>query len=258
MKKKLCILMAAGLLLLPASPAMAGKNEDRIAELEAKVAALEQRVSDLEQLTTCSAETESAEEANGLDFVDESGFMLDGISVTADELIDIYRELKDAFSYEKIPEDPDEAEAYEHETFKLIGADNGLTEEQALNIFNYVSMYGIPGANKEFSLRFGDLRDTTINGTSLIIKAKISPSYSKEATIDQNYYSVCDIIKNQGGDKYDSIQYWAVADMTDGSEGKVISFTVPKQIIDRVVSGEIVDNKLGDYLEDLWILPSLL
>ena len=208
-------------------------------------------------------ETESLEadvsvpESDGLDFIDESGFLLDGISISSDELVEVYREFEDAFYYENIPEDPDEEEEYEHETYERIGADHGLTWEQARNVFDYVSMYGIPGANKDFTLEFGDLLDVNVSGTTVVIKAKIQPSYSNEATIHQNYFSVCDIIKNQGGDKYDSIQYWAVADMTDGSEGKVISFTVPKQIIDRVASGEIVDNKLGDYLDDLWILPSL-
>lgn len=91
----------------------------------------------------------------------------------------------------------------------------------------------------------------------LIIKAKIEPSYSNRATIIQNYFNVADIIKNQGGNTFDTIDYWAVADMTDGSEAKVISFTVNKDTIDLVYRGKIADNQLGDYADDLWILQSL-
>lgn len=76
-------------------------------------------------------------------------------------------------------------------------------------------------------------------------------------TISQNYYNACDIIRNQGGDEFTEIQYWAVADMTDGTEGKVLSFTVPKYVIDMISSGGFADNTLGEYAEDLWILPSL-
>ena len=76
-------------------------------------------------------------------------------------------------------------------------------------------------------------------------------------TIEQNYYNVCDLIKNQGLDAYDEVQYWAVADTTSGDEAKVISFTVPKSVIAKIASGNFPDNTLGDYVEDLWIHPSL-
>lgn len=45
--------------------------------------------------------------------------------------------------------------------------------------------------------------------------------------------------------------------MTDGSESKVISFTVPKDLIDKIKSGSVLPIELGDYVTDLWILPSL-
>ena len=58
--------------------------------------------------------------------------------------------------------------------------------------------------------------------------------------------------------QYDEIQYWVVADMTDGSEQKVVSFTVPKATIDMVASAErFADNTLGDYVDELWIHQSL-
>lgn len=90
----------------------------------------------------------------------------------------------------------------------------------------------------------------------LVVKAKISPSLTNALTIDQNYMNVADIIQNQGGDAFDEIQYWAVADMTSGSESKVVSFTLDDAVIKGVADGSIVDIELGDYAADLYIHPS--
>lgn len=90
-----------------------------------------------------------------------------------------------------------------------------------------------------------------------VVKVKISKSYSKSSTIAQNYFNVSDLIKNRGFDKYTKIQYWAVADMNDGSEQKVISFTLDEDTIQAIANNEIVDNQIGDYSDDLWIHPSL-
>ncbi|MCI5735565.1 MAG: hypothetical protein MR281_05440 [Eubacterium sp.] len=90
-----------------------------------------------------------------------------------------------------------------------------------------------------------------------VVKVKISKSYSKSSTIAQNYFNVSDLIKNRGFDKYTEIQYWAVADMNDGSEQKVISFTLDKDTIQAIANNEIVDNQIGDYSDDLWVHPSL-
>ncbi len=99
--------------------------------------------------------------------------------------------------------------------------------------------------------------NTTINDDTLVIKAKIESSYDNKATVDQNYYNIEDIIKNQGGDKYTEIQYWAVADMTDGSEQKVVSFTVSESVIKQIANNEIVTNQMGSYVDDLFIHASL-
>lgn len=90
-----------------------------------------------------------------------------------------------------------------------------------------------------------------------VVKVKISKSYSKSSTIAQNYFNVSDLIKNRGFDKYTEIQYWAVADMNDGSEQKVISFTLDKDTIQAIANNEIVDNQIGDYSDDLWVHPNL-
>lgn len=112
--------------------------------------------------------------------------------------------------------------------------------------------------NSDLTLEFGELISVN-NGSEgvVVVKAKIEPSYNNEATINQNYYSVCDLIKNHGFDTYSELQYWAVADMNDGSESKVISFTLNSNTIKNVYNGSIVENQLGDYVDDLYILPSL-
>ncbi len=91
----------------------------------------------------------------------------------------------------------------------------------------------------------------------LVVKAKISSSYNNAATVDQNYYNVEDLIQNQGCAEFDEIQYWAVADMSDGSEQKVVSFTVGSELIKSIFDKSVVANQLGDYVEDLYIHTSL-
>ncbi|MDE6035379.1 MAG: hypothetical protein K2G36_05660 [Ruminococcus sp.] len=107
------------------------------------------------------------------------------------------------------------------------------------------------------SLAHGELLEYTTVAGPLVIKAKIKPSMTNKMTINQNYMNVAYVILNQGGNKFNEIQYWAVADMADGSESKVIQFTLDKNTIDGIYNGNIVDIQLGDYVTDLWILPSL-
>lgn len=103
----------------------------------------------------------------------------------------------------------------------------------------------------------GEVLDVNFYENQIIIKTKIKPSNNNEATIHQNYFNIEDLIKHQGCDKYDVIQYWAVADMTDGSESKVIAFDVPSSAISGIKNGTIAANQLGDYVNNLYILPSL-
>ncbi len=113
-----------------------------------------------------------------------------------------------------------------------------------------------------YSLEFGELLDANPNGgidmNTLVIKAKIKPNLTNRMTITQNYQNVIKMIQSKDYSQYDAISYWAVADMTDGSERKVISFTVDKNCIDAITNGSIASGKtLEKYLTDLWILPSL-
>lgn len=109
---------------------------------------------------------------------------------------------------------------------------------------------------EELKLAHGELLSVTENGSTVVVKAKIEPNLTDKMTIAQNYYSVSALIRNDGFDKYDEIQYWAVADIA-GDEMKVISFTLDKTAIDGVHDGNIVDSELGDYATDLWIAPAL-
>ncbi len=113
--------------------------------------------------------------------------------------------------------------------------------------------------NAGYTIKFGELLDVTENEMNnvAVFKTKIEPSFTNDKTIKQNYHNVEDLIRNQGADKFDEIQYWAVADMTDGSESKVIAFTLNKQTIEGIANENIHAIELGDYVDDLWILPSL-
>lgn len=118
-----------------------------------------------------------------------------------------------------------------------------------------------PAENTEYKLEHGDLVSAITNEIDgknvLVIKAKISSSYNNSATVDQNYYNVEDLIQNQGCAEFDEIQYWAVADMSDGKESKVVSFTVGSELIKKIADKSIAANQLGDHVADLYILPSL-
>lgn len=111
--------------------------------------------------------------------------------------------------------------------------------------------------NLNYKSRYGEFKEATTLNNCLVIKFKISPSISNETTIHQNGYNVEDLILNQGADVYNEIQYWAVADMADGSESKVISFTVNKDLINKVKNNQVGGNKIIAYADDVWILPSL-
>lgn len=106
-------------------------------------------------------------------------------------------------------------------------------------------------------LQHGELLSLHEQDGIAVVKAKIAPSFSNSATVSQNYYNIEALVKKHGFDKYDEVQYWAVADMTDGSEQKVISFTVPHDILTKIAAGKLAINQLGSYVTDLWVHQSL-
>lgn len=108
------------------------------------------------------------------------------------------------------------------------------------------------------ALKFGDLVSVNYGGDGVIVvKAKITASYSNDATVKQNYFSVCELIKKRGFDSCQELQYWAVADMSNGEEAKVVSFTLDRTTIEGVANENIIENQLGDYVSDLYVHPSL-
>lgn len=116
-------------------------------------------------------------------------------------------------------------------------------------------------SNTPSSLKYGKLLDANPNGgadgNTLVIKAKIESNLTNDLTISQNYHNIIDLVLKQDCDTFDSIDYWAVADMADGSEGKVISFLVNSDCINGIKNETIVATTLDQHLQDLWILPSL-
>lgn len=107
-----------------------------------------------------------------------------------------------------------------------------------------------------YKLDTGELLDVKENDDVLIVKAKIKSQLTDKLTINQNYHNAVSIIKS-GGDKFKEIQYWAVADMREGGEDKVISFTVPEDVIRGVANSNIAATQLPDLVTDLWVLPRL-
>lgn len=110
------------------------------------------------------------------------------------------------------------------------------------------------------TVEYGELLEITDNREEngvAVVKAKITPSTTNDLTVAQNYHNAVDLIQNQGFDDCE-LQYWAVADMVDGSESKVISFTVPQDVVTQVAAEDVVATELPDFVVDLWILPSLV
>lgn len=116
-----------------------------------------------------------------------------------------------------------------------------------------------PNNDAENNLKYGELVSVNDNRTSngiVVIKAKIAANITDSLTVSQNYHNAVDLIQNQGYADCE-LQYWAVADMSSGSEDKVISFTIPQDLVAQISAGDVVATQLGDLVEDLYIHPSL-
>lgn len=115
----------------------------------------------------------------------------------------------------------------------------------------------VPAEAEEETLLHGELLDLVNNDGVVVIKAKIKPSSSDKTTVDQNYYNIEDYVKNHDMEGVTEVQYWAVADMNNGEEDKVISFTVPADLIEQIAGGRYPTNQMGNDVEELWVHPSL-
>lgn len=154
-------------------------------------------------------------------------------------------------------------ETPESEVFDRFAKEYKMPVDDLKKIINEVMVFAYsedrdPLAEHEIKYTSGELIEVidALDGV-VVLKFQIQPSYSNSATIKQNYHNAEDFIRKAGGEKYKRISYWAVADMADGSVGKVVSFDISEEVIQKVYNQEIVAYILEPYLENLWILPSL-
>lgn len=115
----------------------------------------------------------------------------------------------------------------------------------------------VTSAQNKYDLPFGTLMDIAAAGSTAVVKVKILPGEDKGITVGQNYYNVCDLIKNHGLSAYNEIKYVGVIDAANGKETNAVTFTVPKSIIDGIAVGLVTENQIGDSVTDLWVIPSL-
>lgn len=161
------------------------------------------------------------------------------------------------------PEDLSEKSAYEAKVSAQIGEKYGLSSENADLVYGYVLMNYAHLADEagastaDIELSRGQLLDVTITGSTIVLKAKITPNITNKLTIQGCYFDIYEAIQKYGLDQYDELQYWAVADMTDGSESKVISFALPHDVLMKVASEEVLENQLSNIASDVWISPAL-
>lgn len=205
--------------------------------------------------STAEETTESSTESD--EWADVKALNLDNAT-----MLSIYQDYQTA--WESVPEDPEQQDAYDKQVDENIGEKYGISADDAFKVYTYVltnydKMAAENGASdtSDIQLRHGDLLSTTVNGTTIVLKAKITSSLTKKMTVSSCFYDVYDAVKNYGLDQYDELQYWAVADMTDGSEQKVISFTVSHDTLEKIVNGSIVEGQLQSYSTDVWLSPAL-
>lgn len=105
-------------------------------------------------------------------------------------------------------------------------------------------------------LSHGDVVSILQNGDVVILTAKVKENLTNKMIIDQNYYIVEDLIKDNGFNTCNRLKYMSVMDV-DGDEMKVVSFDLNKEIIDKVYNEQIFGSQIGDNAENLWINNAL-
>lgn len=113
----------------------------------------------------------------------------------------------------------------------------------------------------KYRLRFGkllDIKNWEFKGKKrLIIKAEIKINFNNIFTVIQNGYNIENLILEQDLDKFDEIQYWAIANDGNIKEEKVISFTINKEIISKIKNREIEGDKIIENSQDIWVSPKI-
>ncbi len=234
------IIIVLVVIILLAAMASGGSGDENETETEAE--------------TNPKTETETEDgyewDAGGLAYLDMS----------RDELLAVYTAYDDILDkYDGDPMSMEDIDAYEKSCTEQIAEEYGLSTDDIDQIYFYGSK---PGYFATFDadtvdMKYGDTVNVNVNGSVITVEAKITPSWNNKMTIDQNYYNVCDFIRKYAGTGFTKISYWAIADMSDGSEQKVISFDVPEYMIEKIATQDFADNTLGDYVENLYIHQSL-
>ena len=105
----------------------------------------------------------------------------------------------------------------------------------------------------------GDLLSVIDSGYGdVVIKARVYPLATNKETITQNYYNVCDFIRHADLTGINDVQYWAVSDFGSG-EGKILSLSVSRDVIDMIQTTQFTDSNLGNYVQndDYFVIGSL-
>ena len=210
--------------------------------------------------TESSVEESTAEDSSVSADNDSDGWgSVRALGLDNSTMLSIYQDYQTA--WESSPEDPIAKRDYEAQVDEEIAEKYGISTDDASHVYmyvlgNYDKIAAENGASdtSEIQLHYGDLLSTTVNGTTIVLKAKITSSLTKKMTVASCFYDVYDAVEKYG---LDELQYWAVADMTDGSEQKVISFTVSHDTLEKIANGAIVEGQLQSYSTDVWLSPAL-
>ena len=191
---------------------------------------------------------------------------LDAYDLPFETKVGIYNDIQSEFSGSDNPaanpsSTSEEITDWENSVVQAAADKYNVSFEDAEKIYQYVSQgYLYHLDNLDIKLNTGEILDVNANGTTLIVKAKVNSLLNNKQTVDQNYYNACEIIRSLGDLKISELQYWAVSEAQSGDDIKIISFTVPSDVIAKVsgsTSTTFADNTLAGMVTDLWILPSL-
>ena len=107
-------------------------------------------------------------------------------------------------------------------------------------------------------LLYGNKTDIFVQGTTLIVMAKINMLLSNKQTVAQNYHNVVDLIQNQGCGEFHKIRYSAYMNAQNGQEVKVVGFTLTQDVIEAVAEMDgSPASILESFVTNLYIHPQL-
>ena len=114
---------------------------------------------------------EDAVEENSASVDDSDGWgSVRALGLDNSTMLSIYQDYQDA--WESSPEDPIAKRDYEAQVDEEIASDTS-----------------------EIQLHYGDLLSTTVNGTTIVLKAKITSSLTKKMTVASCFYDVYDAVE---------------------------------------------------------------